>query len=75
MNIDRLVEMHEKWRMYQCINLIPPENITSRRVRISDIRFSHRYSLKEREVPEFLSSEIENFYYGTRYIEEIELQV
>jgi len=73
LDIDRLVKMHENWRMNRCINLIPSENITSERVRrylASDL--GHRYSLKGREVPEFLSSENENFYCGTKYIEEIE---
>ncbi len=59
---------HEEWRD-KCINLIPSENIMSPKARellASD--FGHRYSLRDRKWIEY---ETENFYLGTRYIDEV----
>jgi glycine hydroxymethyltransferase len=68
-----LLSQHEKWRMKECINLIPSENVTSKAVRdllASDL--GHRYTL-------FLNSMlhgvmIENAYGGTKYTDQIETE-
>jgi glycine hydroxymethyltransferase len=59
--IEQLVVSHDKWRATECLNLIPSENITSPRVRellTSDM--GHRYRADD------------NFYRGTRYMDELE---
>jgi len=56
-----LLEKHEKWRVQECINLIPSENVMSPAVRAllsSDL--GHRYTSPDK------------FYMGTRFIDEIE---
>jgi glycine hydroxymethyltransferase len=56
-----LVEKHERWRVQNCINLIPSENVMSPTVRFllsSDL--GQRYTTRDR------------FYMGTRFIDEIE---
>jgi len=56
-----LTEKHEKWRGKECINLIPSENVTSPAVRsLLSSDFGHRYTSTDK------------FYFGTRFIDEIE---
>jgi len=56
-----LVREHEKWRVKECLNLIPSENVMSPSARAllsSDL--AHRYTARDR------------FYMGTRFTDEIE---
>jgi glycine hydroxymethyltransferase len=56
-----LVRKHEKWRVKECLNLIPSENVMSPSARAllsSDL--AHRYTARDR------------FYMGTRFTDEIE---
>ena len=72
MGIRELVEAHDRWRLRECLNLIPSENVTSPAVRsilASDL--GHRYSLRPEEAPGFPMPP-GNFYCGTRYADEIE---
>ncbi len=56
-----LVKKHEQWRGNECLNLIPSENITSPTVRqLLSSDLGHRYTAKDQ------------FYMGTRLIDEIE---
>jgi len=56
-----LTQKHEKWRVKECINLIPSENVTSPAVRsLLSSDFGHRYTSRDR------------FYFGTRLMDEIE---
>ena len=60
-----LVEKHNKWRKYECINLIASENVTSPlvdAVYLSDAM--HRYA---EGMP------FKRYYQGTKYIDEIEV--
>jgi len=55
------VNKHEEWRLKQCLNLIPSENVMSPAVRgllASDL--AHRYTARDK------------FYMGTRFTDEIE---
>ena len=71
-DLDRLieaVEAHEAWRP-RCVNLIASENVTSPLVRTllaSDM--GHRYSLPSPS--RYGPWRGRNFYYGTRYVEEV----
>jgi glycine hydroxymethyltransferase len=59
----KLVNAHEKWRLENCLNLLPSENILSPAVRqmlSSDL--SSRYTSPDR------------FYMGTRYIDQIQTE-
>lgn len=70
--IEKLVNKHDKWRLEECINLIPSENVTSPKVRqllTSDL--GHRYTLRKKECPDF-PMPFDNFYCGTTYIDKIE---
>ncbi len=72
MGILELVGLHDRWRLNECLNLIPSENVTSPAVRAilaSDL--GHRYSLRPDEAPNFKMPP-GNFYCGTRYADEIE---
>ena len=56
-----LVEKHERWRVQNCINLIPSENVMSPMVRsLLSSDLGQRYTTRDR------------FYMGTRFIDEIE---
>jgi len=56
-----LVEKHEKWRVRECINLIPSENVMSPAVRaLLSTDLGHRYT------------SLDGFYMGTRFIDEVE---
>jgi len=56
-----LIEKHEQWRGRECINLIPSENVMSPAVRsLLSSDLGHRYTSREQ------------FYMGTRFIDEIE---
>ncbi len=56
-----LVKKHETWRIKECLNLIPSENIMSPPVRdLLSSELAHRYTARDR------------FYMGTRYTDEIE---
>lgn len=56
-----LVEKHEKWRVRECINLIPSENVMSSAVRsLLSTDLGHRYTSPDR------------FYMGTGFVDEIE---
>ena len=49
-----ILRRHDKWRLEECINLIPSENIMSRKalgILASD--FGHRYTLRREECPDF----------------------
>jgi glycine hydroxymethyltransferase len=56
-----LTQKHEKWRVKECLNLIPSENVTSPAVRsLLSSDFGHRYTSPDK------------FYFGTRLMDEIE---
>ncbi len=56
-----LVEKHKEWRIKQCLNLIPSENVMSPSVRsLLSSDLAHRYTARDR------------FYMGTRFTDEIE---
>ena len=56
-----LTQKHEKWRVKECLNLIPSENVTSPAVRsLLSSDFGHRYTSPDK------------FYFGTRIMDEIE---
>lgn len=66
-----LLAEHTKWRMNECINLIPSENITSPAVRellASDL--GHRYTLMVNSTIHGVY--IKNAYGGTKFTDEIE---
>ncbi len=66
-----IVRRHEEWRLGECINLIPSENVTSPQVRellASDM--GHRYTLPM--AMEIHGSRVDNAYRGTRYLDRIE---
>jgi len=72
LGVQELVEAHDRWRLKECLNLIPSENVTSlvvRSILASDL--GHRYSLRPEEAPDFPTPG-DNFYCGTRYADEIE---
>lgn len=57
-----LVRKHEDWRVKECINLIPSENVMSPTVRsLLSSDLGHRYTSTDR------------FYMGTKFIDKIEL--
>jgi glycine hydroxymethyltransferase len=67
----RLLAQHEQWRMGECINLIPSENVTSKAVRAllaSDL--GHRYTLFVNNMLHGVF--IKNAYGGTKYTDLIE---
>jgi glycine hydroxymethyltransferase len=67
----RLLAQHEQWRMNECINLIPSENVTSKSVRAllaSDL--GHRYTLFVNNMLHGVF--IKNAYGGTKYTDLIE---
>ncbi len=71
-DIFEILRSHDKWRLEECINLIPSENVMSRKAReILTSDFGHRYTLRRRECPDF-SIPFENFYCGTKYIDRIQ---
>jgi glycine hydroxymethyltransferase len=56
-----LVQKHEQWRVRECLNLIPSENVMSPAVRnLLSSDLGHRYTARDR------------FYMGTRFTDEIE---
>ncbi|UCD26446.1 MAG: hypothetical protein JSV75_06035 [Candidatus Bathyarchaeota archaeon] len=56
-----LIERHEQWRVRECVNLIPSENVTSPAVRsLLSSDLAHRYTSRQR------------FYMGTSFIDKIE---
>ncbi len=72
LRIYELVKAHDEWRLKNCLNLVPSENVTSPAVRsilASDL--GHRYSLRPEEAPDF-HVPYGNFYCGTKYADEIE---
>ena len=59
--IENLCKQHEDWRAKKCINLIPSENIMSRKAKaLLSSDFVHRYTSREK------------YYMGTRFIDEVE---
>jgi len=57
-----LVKKHEEWRVKECLNLIPSENVMSPAVRsILSSDLGHRYTSTYK------------FYMGTKFIDEVEL--
>lgn len=57
-----LVKKHEDWRVKECLNLIPAENVMSPAVRsLLSSDLGHRYTSRD------------GFYMGTKFIDEIEL--
>ncbi|MBI2126736.1 MAG: hypothetical protein HYU02_05420 [Thaumarchaeota archaeon] len=59
--IENLCKQHEDWRTKKCINLIPSENIMSRKAKaLLSSDFAHRYTSREK------------YYMGTRFIDEVE---
>ena len=58
-----LVRKHEDWRVKECLNLIPSENVMSPAVRsLLSSDLGHRYTSTD------------GFYMGTKFIDKIELQ-
>ncbi|MCK4443973.1 MAG: serine hydroxymethyltransferase [Thermoplasmata archaeon] len=67
------VKAHDRWRLEDCINLQPSENVTSpqvRRILSSDL--VHRYTLIFDQVLHGVY--VENAYRGTKYLDEIEAE-
>lgn len=67
------VRAHDRWRLEDCINLQPSENVTSpqvRRILSSDL--GHRYTLIFDQVLHGVY--VENAYRGTKYLDEIEAE-
>jgi len=61
--LQRLLRYHEKWRVEECLNLLPSENFASPAVlEVLGSDLSNRYSSPE------------GFYMGTRYIDEIQAE-
>src|SRR2546428_5972907 len=59
--IRRIVDRHQKWRGEECLNLIPSENVTSHTVRqLLTNDMGHRNRADD------------NFYKGSRYLDELE---
>ncbi|MGD8505239.1 MAG: hypothetical protein PVF15_01070 [Candidatus Bathyarchaeota archaeon] len=57
-----LVKKHENWRVKECLNLIPSENVMSPAVRsLLSSDLGHRYTSRD------------EFYMGTKFIDKIEL--
>jgi glycine hydroxymethyltransferase len=60
-HIISLVKKHKQWRVQECINLIPSENIASQPVRnLLSTDFGNRYTSPE------------HFYMGTRFVDEMQ---
>ena len=56
-----IVKNHEEWRVHNCLNLIPSENMMSPSVqRLLSSDLGNRYTARD------------SFYMGTRYLDEIE---
>ncbi len=56
-----IVAKHQGWRVRECLNLIPSENVTSHEVRrLLGSDFGHRYTARD------------GFYSGTKYTDEVE---
>lgn len=65
------VRSHNRWRLDECLNLIPSENVTSPQVReILSSDLGHRYTLPFDDYVHGVY--VENAYRGTRYFDEIE---
>ncbi|UCD92691.1 MAG: serine hydroxymethyltransferase, partial [Methanobacteriota archaeon] len=65
------VRSHNRWRLEECLNLIPSENVTSPQVReILSSDLGHRYTLPFDQVLHGVY--VENAYRGTKYFDEIE---
>jgi glycine hydroxymethyltransferase len=63
----------EKWRVEECINLLPSENASSPQVRaLLSADFSNRYTLPFKKV--YAGEYLENVYRGTRITAEVELK-
>lgn len=63
----------EKWRVEECINLLPSENMTSPQVRaLLSSDFVNRYTLPVNA--EYAGAYMENSYRGTRITTEVELK-
>lgn len=66
-----IVNEHENWRYYNCINLIPSENVTSPQVRaLLSCDMGHRYTMPASA--KVHGSVVENAYRGTKYTDEVE---
>ncbi len=65
------VRSHNRWRLEECLNLIPSENVSSPQVReILSSDLGHRYTLPFHDYVHGVY--VENAYRGTRYFDEIE---
>lgn len=63
----------EKWRVEECINLLPSENASSPQVRaLLSADFSNRYNLPIKKV--YSGEYLENAYRGTRITNDVELK-
>lgn len=63
----------EKWRVEECINLLPSENAASPQVRaLLSADFSNRYTLPFKKV--YAGEYLENVYRGTRITADVELK-
>lgn len=61
--LSKILKRHERWRLENCLNLLPSENIASPAVRqMLSCDLSNRYSSPE------------HFYMGTRYIDQIQAE-
>lgn len=61
--LKKLLNAHEEWRLRNCLNLLPSENLASPAVRsVLSCDLSNRYSSPEK------------FYMGTRYIDKIQTE-
>jgi glycine hydroxymethyltransferase len=65
------VRAHDRWRLEECLNLQPSENVTSPQVReILSSDLGHRYTLPFDEILHGVY--VENAYRGTKYLDDIE---
>jgi glycine hydroxymethyltransferase len=65
------VRAHDRWRLEECLNLQPSENVTSPQVRgILSSDLGHRYTLPFDEVLHGVY--VENAYRGTKHLDDIE---
>ncbi|MGH7856083.1 MAG: hypothetical protein ACREQY_02045, partial [Candidatus Binatia bacterium] len=68
-DVEKLVEAQERWRGSETINLIASENAQSRAVRdVQNSDFMARYA----EGHPNAENEVNRYYQGTRFIDEIE---
>ncbi len=70
-DLHELVRAHERWRLQECINLQPSENVLSEQARaLLGTDFAGRYTLPTESAPQI--GDIGNAYRGTRFTDQVE---